>query len=182
MMTVDDFFALMAREGARQYGGEAVSQLAHALQSATLAVDAGEPDAVVIAALFHDIGHLVGDGDDGLAERGIDARHEDSGAAALRALFGDAVAEPVRLHVDAKRWLCCAEPGYWEALSEASKVSLELQGGVFDAAQAAAFIRQPHAEAAVRLRRYDDLAKVRGRATPGLDAFRDQAMRLRAAR
>jgi phosphonate degradation associated HDIG domain protein len=179
MMTIDDCFALLAREGARQYGGEPVSQLAHALQSATLAVEAGEPAAVVVAALFHDIGHLLGDGDSDQAERGIDEHHEDAGARALRALFGDAVAGTVRLHVDAKRWLCFAEAGYWESLSQASKVSLEVQGGVFDAAQASAFIRQPHAEAAVRLRRYDDLAKVRGRATPGLEAFRGWAARVR---
>lgn len=179
MLTVDDCFALLAREGARQYGGEPVSQLAHALQSATLAIEAGEPAAVVVAALFHDIGHLLGDGDSGQAERGIDEHHETIGATALRALLGDAVAEPVRLHVDAKRWLCFAEGGYWDALSRASKISLDVQGGPFDAAQAASFLKQPHAEAAVRLRRYDDLAKVRGRATPGLEEFRGWAARVR---
>ncbi|HJQ59106.1 MAG TPA: HD domain-containing protein [Vineibacter sp.] len=177
-MTLDECFALLAREGARQYGGEPVSQLAHALQSATQAVEAGEPAAVVIAALFHDIGHLLDEGDAGQADLGVDAHHEDTGATALRALFGDAVAEPVRLHVPAKRWLCFADGGYWDSLSRASKLSLEVQGGVFDSAQASAFIKQPHAEAAVRLRRYDDLAKIRGRATPGLDEFRGWATRL----
>ena len=180
MTTTDDLFELLARAGARQYGGEAVSQLAHALQTATLAVEAGEPAPVVVAALFHDIGHLLGEGDHGQAERGIDEHHEESGAEALRPLFGDAVAEPVRLHVPAKRWLCFAEDGYWDSLSRGSKVSLNVQGGPFDAAQAEAFMAQPHAEAAIRVRRYDDLAKVRGRGTPGLDEFRGWAATLRA--
>jgi phosphonate degradation associated HDIG domain protein len=180
MPSVDDLFELLARAGARQYGGEAVSQLAHALQSATLAVEAGEPAPVVVAALFHDIGHLLGEGDRGQAERGIDERHEDSSAGVLQPLFGEAVAAPVRLHVPAKRWLCFAEGGYWDSLSRGSKTSLAVQGGPFDAMQARAYIGQPHAEAAVRLRRYDDLAKVRGRGTPGLDEFRNWASSVRA--
>jgi len=180
MTTIDDLFSLLARAGARQYGGEAVSQLAHALQTATLAVEAGEPAPVVVASLFHDIGHLLGEGDRGQADRGIDEHHEDSGAEVLRPLFGDAVAEPVRLHVPAKRWLCFAEGGYWDSLSRGSKVSLNVQGGPFDSAQAAAYLAQPHAEAAIRVRRYDDLAKVRGRGTPGLDEFRGWAATLRA--
>src|SRR5262245_13192298 len=180
MTTIDDLFSLLGKAGARQYGGEAVSQLAHALQSATLAVEAGEPAAVVVAALFHDIGHLVGGGDRGQADRGIDAFHEESGADVLRPLFGDAVAETVRLHVPAKRWLCFAEGGYWDSLSRGSKVSLQVQGGPFDAAQAAEFFAQPHVEAAIRVRRYDDLAKVRGRGTPGLEEFRGWANAVRA--
>ncbi len=179
MTTIDDLFSLLALAGARQYGGEQVSQLAHALQTATLAVEAGEPAPVIVASLFHDIGHLLGEGDRGLASQGIDARHEDSGAEALRPLFGDAVAEPVRLHVPAKRWLCFAEGGYWDSLSRGSQVSLAVQGGPFDAAQAASFMAQPHAEAAVRVRRYDDLAKVRGRGTPGLAEFRSWTTMLR---
>ncbi len=177
--TVDDLFDLLAKAGARRYGGEAVSQLAHALQTATLAVEAGEPASVVVAALFHDIGHLVDEGDEGLVAQGVDARHEDRGAEALRPLFGDAVAEAVRLHVPAKRWLCYAEGGYWDSLSRGSQASLAVQGGPFDADQAADFIAQPHAEAAVRVRRYDDFAKVLGRGTPGLDEFRNWAAALR---
>ncbi len=179
-MTLDEAFALLGRAGARQYGGEQVSQLAHALQTATLAMEAGEAAPLVIAALFHDIGHLLGEGDHGQAERGIDARHEDRGAEALRPLFGKAVAETVRLHVPAKRWLCFAEGGYWDSLSRGSKASLAVQGGPFDAIEAGQFMRQPHAGAAVRLRRYDDLAKIRGRGTPGLDEFRGWATAVRA--
>jgi phosphonate degradation associated HDIG domain protein len=171
-LTIEQILDLLQRAGARQYGGEQVSQLAHALQAATLAVEAREPAAVVVAALLHDIGHMLGEGDRGLARQGIDAQHEESGAEALRPLFGDAVAEPVRLHVAAKRYLCHAEAGYWDILSQESKISLEVQGGPFDAEGAAAFIATPHAEAAVRVRRYDEAAKERSRKTAGLEEFR----------
>lgn len=178
--TVDGLFQLLEKRGGSAYGGERISQLAHALQSAQLAVEAGDPASLVIAALMHDIGHLVGKGDEGLAEKGIDARHEASGALVLEQVFGGAVAEPVRLHVDAKRYLCFAEAGYWDSLSQGSKVSLQVQGGPFDAAQAKAFIESPRAADAVKLRRYDDLAKVKDKPTPGLAEFRDWASRLTA--
>jgi phosphonate degradation associated HDIG domain protein len=176
--TVDELFRLLEEKGGAAYGGERVTQLAHALQSAKLAAEAGDPASLVIAALMHDIGHLVGKGDEGLAEKGIDARHEASGALVLAQVFGEAVAEPVRLHVDAKRYLCFAEAGYWEALSQASKMSLQVQGGSFDAAEAKSFIERPHAADAVKLRRYDDLAKIVGKPTPDLASFRALAARL----
>jgi [1-hydroxy-2-(trimethylamino)ethyl]phosphonate dioxygenase len=178
--TVDGLFRLLEEKGGAAYGGERVTQLAHALQSAQLAVEAGDPPSLVIAALMHDIGHLVGKGDEGLAEKGIDARHEASGAVALEQVFGKAVAEPVRLHVDAKRYLCFAEAGYWESLSQGSKTSLRVQGGPFDVAEAESFIKSPHATEAVKLRRYDDLAKTLGKPTPDLATFRALAARLQA--
>ena len=89
----------------------------------------------------------------------------------LRGLFGPAVLEPIRLHVDAKRYLCATRADYYGRLSEDSKRSLELQGGVFSAAEAERFIRQPHAAEAVKVRLWDDAAKARGAATPGLDHF-----------
>lgn len=176
--TLDELFVLLQRAGAHQYGGEAVTQLAHALQSATLAVEAGEPASVVVASLFHDIGHMLGEGDQGLARQGVDARHEISGAEALAVIFGESVAAPVRMHVDAKRYLCAVDAGYWDTLSEESKISLKVQGGPFDTAGAREFERRPFAQDAVRLRRYDEAAKVRGRETPGLEAFRGWAARV----
>jgi predicted HD phosphohydrolase len=89
----------------------------------------------------------------------------------LRGLFSPAVLEPIRLHVDAKRYLCATDAGYWNRLSEDSKRSLELQGGVFSAADAAQFIARPYAADAVSLRLWDDQAKVKGMATPGLQYF-----------
>ncbi len=178
--TVDELFQLLEEKGGSAYGGERVTQLAHALQSAELAVEAGDPPSLVIAALMHDIGHLVGKGDEGLADKGIDARHEASGALVLERVFGKAVAEPVRLHVDAKRYLCFAEAGYWDSLSQGSKTSLQVQGGPFDAAEAEAFIKCPHAADAVKLRRYDDLAKILGKPTADLATFRALASGLSA--
>jgi len=84
------------------------------------------------------------------------------------------VLEPIRLHVDAKRYLCATEPSYWAALSEGSQRSLELQGGPFSEAELQSFIAQPFAEEAVRLRRYDDLAKVPGKATPDFKYFAEK--------
>ena len=99
---------------------------------------------------------------------------------ALKRLFGPAVLTPIRLHVDAKRYLCATDAGYWASLSEDSKRSLELQGGTYSAADAAEFIAQPYAQDAVKLRRWDDLAKVAGRTTPDLAHFLEIAVRCAA--
>lgn len=163
---------LFAGHGAAWYGGESVTQTEHALQCAWLAEQAGEPPALVAAALLHDIGHLLeapGDGGD------RDRRHQDVAARALAQLFDPEVTEPIRLHVLAKRYLCAVDAAYLATLSPASVHSLELQGGPYDAGQARAFELLPHAQAAVRLRRYDDLAKVPGAVTPGLAHYLDVA-------
>jgi len=136
--------------------GEGVSQLEHALQCAVLAEAEGASSSLIVAALLHDVGHLYEDEADALE---IDHRHEIAGAQALKGLFGEDVRAPIALHVAAKRWLCLNEPGYFETLSPASRRTLELQGGVFDAAQAQAFERQPHWREAVAVRRWDDLGK-----------------------
>ena len=136
--------------------GEGVSQLEHALQCAVLAEAEGAPPSLIAASLLHDVGHLYEDEADALQ---IDYRHEITGAQALKGLFGEQVRTPIALHVAAKRWLCLKEPGYFETLSPASKRTLELQGGVFDAAPAEGFERQPHWREAVAVRRWDDLGK-----------------------
>lgn len=136
--------------------GEGVSQLEHALQCAVLAEAEGAVPGLVAASLLHDVGHLYEDEADALE---IDHRHEIAGAQALKGLFGEQVRAPIALHVAAKRWLCLKEPGYFETLSPASRRTLELQGGVFDPAQAQAFERQPHWREAVAVRRWDDLGK-----------------------
>jgi len=175
MLTLERIEALFAGYGAAYYGGEAISQTEHALQCALLAEQAGEPEALIVAALLHDVGHLM------LAESSTtDMRHQEAGADALAALFGADVTEPVRLHVAAKRYLCARDPAYHASLSPASQHSLALQGGPFDVAQADAFGAGPYAQAATRLRRYDDLAKVVGLATPPLAHY--LAMAARCAR
>lgn len=169
---VDHVMNLLEKAGAERYGMEAVSQLEHALQCAMHAERTGSAPALIAACLLHDIGHLVGDGDEGLAEQGVDAGHEHVAADWLARHFVEAVVEPVRLHVDAKRYLCRAEPGYWNGLSEASRTSLEVQGGVYSEAEAGTFIARPHASAAILLRRWDDAAKTPRLKTPDLQHFR----------
>jgi phosphonate degradation associated HDIG domain protein len=172
MNSVDEIFEILEARGGAQYGGERVSQLEHALQCATLAEEAGGDAALIVASLLHDIGHLVHDLGPAPAARGIDDRHELRGREWLSAHFAEAVTEPVRLHVNAKRYLTSTDPGYLAKLSAGSVRSLELQGGPFSPELAAGFIGLPHAEAAVRLRRWDEGAKVPGKATPDLSHFR----------
>ena len=112
--------------------------------------------------------------------RGVDDRHQFYGVSALKGTFGPAVLAPIRLHVDAKRYLCATEQGYWESLSEDSKRSLELQGGTYSAQDAAKFIAQPYAHDAVKLRRWDDQAKEAGCKTPELGHFLEIAARCAA--
>ncbi|WP_420347974.1 phosphonate degradation HD-domain oxygenase [Pelagibius sp.] len=157
--------------GRSRYGGEAVSQLEHALQCATLARAAGAQEPLIAAALLHDIGHLVNPRDEGAAAEGIDAAHETVGATYLSRWFGPAVTAPVAQHVAAKRYLCQAEPGYFDRLSPESVRSLALQGGPFTAEEAQAFLARPHAEAAVALRRWDEAAKDPTMETPPPRAF-----------
>lgn len=159
------------QRGAKQYGNEAVSQLEHGLQCATLAQENGESAELITACLLHDLGHLLHNLGEDAATRGVDDRHEYRAMGFLKRIFSDAVTEPIRLHVNAKRYLCAVDSHYWHELSPASKQSLELQGGIFSAAEAQRFIQQPHAPAAVKLRRWDDLAKQPDYLTPSLDEF-----------
>lgn len=168
---VAEVLKLFAERGDSDYGGEAVSQREHALQSAHFARQAGAGPALVVAALLHDVGHLFHDLPDDAPDRGIDDRHEDRAAAWLAERFGAEVVEPVRLHVAAKRYLCAVEPGYYDALSTPSKVSLRLQGGPMSPEEAERFRTSPHGEAAITLRRCDDSAKVPELAVPALDEY-----------
>ena len=163
--------ALFARRGGDSYG-EGVSQLAHALQCATLAERNHAPASEIVAALLHDIGHLIHDLPETIADEGIDTEHESLGAAWLSQHFSASVSDPVRLHVAAKRYLCAVEPGYFAELSPASVQSLELQGGPMDTTLQAGFRHEPLHEAAIRLRRFDDEGKDPAMATPPLGHFR----------
>lgn len=157
--SLDALLALLERGRSLRYAGEPVSQWEHALQTAALALQAGASDALVAAALLHDIGHLVGDVGGTPTLAGRDDRHEVVAARQLASLFGADVTEPVRLHVEAKRWLVANTAGYAERLSQDSVRSLALQGGAMSAQESAAFRALPHAADALRLRAWDDLAK-----------------------
>ena len=176
MSVIDEIFALYARRGGATYG-EGVTQSEHALQAATLAEQEGASPELVVAALLHDIGHLLHDLPEDIADQGIDTRHESLASAWLSQHFGPAVTEPVRLHVAAKRYLCATEPGYLDALSPASILSLELQGGPMSRAEAATFAGLDHAAEAVRLRRWDEAAKEAGHPTPDFPHFRPMLRR-----
>ncbi|MEO5883667.1 MAG: phosphonate degradation HD-domain oxygenase [Caldimonas sp.] len=186
MLTLEDIELLFSRHGSAQYSGEPVTQLEHALQTAYLAEQSEASDALVTACLLHDLGHLlyfaaptpasVEQGETPTL-RGIDDTHQYLALPFLRGLLPDAVLDPIKLHVDAKRYLCRANDGYWAKLSDDSKRSLELQGGVFEPAQAAAFLLQPGARDAVMLRQWDDLAKQADWRTPTLAHFISRAAR-----
>ncbi len=126
---IEEIVRLFERRGREAYFGEPVSQAEHALQAARLAEIEGAHDALIAAALLHDVGHLLHDLGEDVADRGHDARHEELGSDWLAARFGPEVVEPVRLHVAAKRYLCTVDPAYYDGLSPASKQSLALQGG-----------------------------------------------------
>lgn len=168
--TVTEIVELYDRWAADHYD-EQIAQLDHALQSAALAVDEGASDTLVAAALLHDVGHLLDL--DRPTERNVDLRHEDSGAAWLRPLLPSAVTAPIALHVRAKRYLCAVEPDYVAILSPGSIRSLELQGGAMSETEVAAFEVLPGHADAVRLRRWDDAAKVVGLEVPRLDTYVD---------
>ncbi len=177
MLSLNDIELLFARHGASQYAGEHVTQLEHALQTAHLAEQSGADDALVTACLLHDLGHLLNDQGETPSLRGIDDTHQYFALPFLRGLFPDAVLDAIKLHVDAKRYLCQANAGYFARLSDDSKRSLALQGGVFGAEQAAAFLGQSGARDAVLLRQWDDLAKQADLATPSLVHFLGRAER-----
>lgn len=166
-------FDFMARRGQTFYD-ESVTQLEHALQCANQArINKAAPPQIT-SALLHDLGHFLLDEHNAdktfLAD---DLNHEAVGADFLESFFPDAVTTPVRLHVPAKRYLCTTDAEYYDGLSEASKRSLRVQGGVMSDEERSAFERIPHFEDALSLRRWDDLAKVRNLETPGLEAYRE---------
>jgi gamma-butyrobetaine dioxygenase len=162
MTGTDAIAELFAGPGARDYLGEAVTIGEHMRQAGALAEAAGAPAPLVAAALLHDVGHL---------RRAADARHGDAGARWLSQWFGQAVTEPVRLHVAAKRYLCATEPGYLGRLSPESVRTLALQGGPMTAEQATAFGARPYAYDAVAVRRWDDEAKDPSVTPPGFAHF-----------
>jgi len=152
-------FGLYERFGASDYIGEPVSQLEHMSQAAELAMAEGCDDEVVLAAFFHDIGHLCAEGTENMGGYGV-VSHERLGADYLReAGFSERLARLVEYHVQAKRYLTLREPGYYAQLSEASRRTLEYQGGVMSEAEADAFAADPLCALSLRMRRWDELAK-----------------------
>lgn len=182
-MTLDDLLALYRGPAAQTRYDESVTELEHALQTAALAHEDGADNALVAAALLHDVGHLIlRDHQPMDEELTVDRRHQEAGADALEVVFGSVVAEPVRHHVEAKRYLCAVDPAYHDLLSPASIRSLAVQGGPMTSDEAAVFDQAPHTEGAVRLRRWDDEAKVEGKRVPDLAHWRPMLEALVATR
>jgi [1-hydroxy-2-(trimethylamino)ethyl]phosphonate dioxygenase len=171
MSLADDILAIYDTHGAGAYFGERVSMTEHGLQAAHFAQVEGASAALVVAALLHDIGHLLEAVPQDIADWTSDARHEESGARWLARHFGAEVAEPVRLHVRAKRYLCATDAHYLRQLSSASVHTLRLQGGPMSAQELRQFEAERFAREAVRLRRWDDQGKVAGLKTPALPAY-----------
>ena len=176
-LMIDEITEIFNARGAVQYGAEAVSQQQHALQCANLAELAGASPALVAAALLHDLGHLLPKVASQASSVGVgvavDDLHQFLAIPFLRGIFPEAALAPIRMHVDAKRYLCQLDKSYWASLSPASQRSLVLQGGPFSMAQAQAFITQPFAADAVALRRWDDGAKNPAAVTPAWEHYID---------
>ena len=167
MHVADEVLGLFAAHGGNTYA-EQVSMEQHALQAAALARVSGASDALVLAALLHDVGHFLAQPD---SEFGV-TDHGTTGGAWLAERFEPAVSEPVRLHVAAKRFRCFVDPAYEEQLSSASVGTLRLQGGAMSAAEAREFEAEPFAQDALALRSFDDGGKVAGLEIPALDEWR----------
>jgi len=168
----DHVMALFKARGNLAYG-EDVTEREHGVQCAALARRDGHDDELIAAALMHDIGHLLHDAGEDVAERGVDMKHEDLGAVWLARHFRPQVVEPVRHHVAAKRYLCATQPGYRAALSPASEQSLVLQGGEMSPAEIIEFEAHPHYERLVTVRRYDDMGKDTELSGLSPESFRD---------
>lgn len=176
LSTADVFVAeltdLFARLGGLHYG-EDVSQLEHALQTAHHAKLDGAPPALIVAALLHDVGHLMQKVGEDAADHGIDTRHEHISAGYLARAFGPEVTEPIRLHVAAKRYRVAVDPAYLARLSKASLQSLVLQGGPMSESEVEAFLAEPATEAALRLRGYDEAGKAPDAEVAGFESYHD---------
>ena len=172
--SLDELFELFEQHGHRTYG-EDVTGLDHALQCAALAFNDGATRELVAAALFHDVGWFVIDDESPDDVVIVSADHAALGARILSPLFGPDVAQPIALHVMAKRWRCTIDPDYYDELSASSQVTFVAQGGPLNTDERERFEDHPGFVTAMALRSWDDRAKVRGLDVPGLAHYRPMA-------
>ena len=170
----DVVIRMLEDKGGGSYYGEPVTQKEHMVQAAMFAEEESKGNAdLIVAALLHDVGHLLHNETEDVAERGLDMKHEKIGAEWLRRMgFKESVCELVSLHVDAKRYLCFINPRYHDGLSDASKLSLSLQGGPMGEEEAKRFIESEFGRLSLQLRSWDEKAKVPDLPLPPLDHFR----------
>ncbi len=177
---IDTLADIFQRSEARSYQGQGVSMSEHMLQTAAGAERAQASPQLVVAALLHDVGHFGTDFRDividpkhaTMLNATVDLRHEEAGTRLLEPFFGPEVTEPIRLHVQAKCYLCAVEPDYFDKLSPQAVHTLSLQNGSMSLDEVAAFEADPHSHAATNLRRWDDEAVVPGLETPNFESYR----------
>ena len=182
MTTGEELLSIYTRCGTALYFGEAVTVTEHCLQAAHFAQAANAPESLVIAALLHDVGHLIEPVPEDIADWTSDAHHELSGSRWLAARFAPEVWQPVRLHVSAKRYLCATDPSYFGKLSAASVVTLGLQGGPMSGIEVAEFEAEVYGRDAVLVRLWDDQGKIAGLPTADFGHYRELIDRLSANR
>jgi len=170
---VDYIADIFSRRGAESYMGEDVSMSQHMLQAAQAAEDEGADADLVVAALLHDIGHFSSEFSDTELMQGTDNYHEEAGASFLAKFFPPSVTEPVRQHVAAKRYLCSVNPDYMSSLSEASKYTLNVQGGPMTDAEVRAFEQNPYLERCIKVRIWDDRGKDPARSATEFSHFHE---------
>jgi 2-amino-1-hydroxyethylphosphonate dioxygenase (glycine-forming) len=170
----DEIFELYENYGGAEYAGEKVSQLEHMVQAAQLAEEQGYDEEVILAAFLHDVGHIseAAKGDNEMGGFGI-KDHEEIGAEFLRGKgFSKKVARLVESHVEAKRYLTIKDPAYYAQLSDASKKTLEYQGGPMTEDEAAAFEQYPLFDLIIKMRKWDEEAKIEHKPLPDLQHYR----------
>ncbi len=175
----DEIYGLYRSYGGEEYAGEKVTQLEHMVQAAQLAEEEGYDEEVILAAFLHDVGHISekATGDNEMDGYGI-KDHEAIGAEFLREKgFSKKLARLVESHVEAKRYLTVREPGYYDQLSDASRRTLEYQGGPMTEEEAAAFEQYPLFELIVKMRKWDEQAKIEHKPLPDLERYRDMMYR-----
>ncbi len=150
---------IFTRRGSEEYLGEPVTMAEHMLQGAHFAEKANEPEAIIVSALLHDIGHFVSEFGTFSMDDIKDRLHEEAGAEVLERFFPKIVTDCVRYHVAAKRYLCATRPEYFSRLSQASVHSLHLQGGPMTADEVAAFEQNPNLKQIIKVRYYDEAGK-----------------------
>jgi [1-hydroxy-2-(trimethylamino)ethyl]phosphonate dioxygenase len=172
MSTYQELVQIFESAKGAEYLGEDITLVEHMIQCGELARKTDAPEWLVVAALLHDIGHMLIPDAQEAQDSGEDRHHDEVGADWLAQRFPENLVEAVRLHVDAKKYLVATEPEYLDKLSEASRITLAIQGGIFTPEECAEFLRQPYAGEAIDLRRWDDEGKVRGASGTSLEPFR----------
>jgi phosphonate degradation associated HDIG domain protein len=184
--TADEIFEMYSNYGGGEYAGEKVSQLEHMVQAAQLAEEEGYDEEVILAAFLHDIGH-ISEAAASASSASSDPRrmgafgikdHEAIGAEFLREKgFSKKVARLVESHVEAKRYLTVKDPAYYARLSEASKRTLEYQGGPMTEEEALAFEQYPLFDLIIKMRLWDEEAKIANKPLPDLERYREMMYR-----